>query len=429
MLRPLCLLYRRFSASSFYKSVAWVAGGTAIAQVISMVLAPVYTRLYTPESYGILAVISAVLGFLAPLANLTYATAIPLDKDEKVAENLLKLCMIITTLIGGLIAALVYFQPIYLIDKLSLRPAVPYLWFLPVCFVGAGWYNALSGWAIRRKHFKLIAGTRIYQVVLSSIVKLGFGICGIQIFGLLLALLTSSTAGNGRILRKVAKESPIFFFHFSLSEIALVAHRYIHFPIYRIWSRIVLALATRLPIVFIAALFDVKVVGYYAFAISMVNIPITLIVSAVAQVYYAEIASYGKEQPEKIYLLSISIIKKLLLISVIPFCILFFMAPILFSVVFGERWLMAGVYARYLSFMMVGRMICVPIMSCLNVFEKQGLQLFLNILQVIVVGAVLYFSKYCELSDVQTIMFFSLSKALLYCCTVVFVLRVIGVQI
>ena len=55
--------------------------------------------------------------------------------------------------------------------------------------------------------------------------------------------------------------------------------------------------------------YGVEVVGVFGLAQNMINMPMDLIGQSVAQVYYAEISKYGKNNPEKIYNLSVSIIK------------------------------------------------------------------------------------------------------------------------
>jgi O-antigen/teichoic acid export membrane protein len=67
-----------------------------------------------------------------------------------------------------------------------------------------------------------------------------------------------------------------------------------------------------------ASFFGIKAAGLFGLAHSMINMPMNLIGTSVAQVYYAEIAQYGKARPDKILQLSWSIVKKMFLIGLLP---------------------------------------------------------------------------------------------------------------
>jgi O-antigen/teichoic acid export membrane protein len=64
------------------RNVTIVASGTAGAQVITMAFAPLITRLYGPEAFGLLGTFVAILGIVTPLAALTYPIAIVLPKSD-----------------------------------------------------------------------------------------------------------------------------------------------------------------------------------------------------------------------------------------------------------------------------------------------------------------------------------------------------------
>ena len=76
------------SKSKFVRNVATVATGTAGAQAISIAFSPIITRLYGPDSFGLLGVFMALVAVLAPLAALTYPIAIVLPKEDSDARAL-----------------------------------------------------------------------------------------------------------------------------------------------------------------------------------------------------------------------------------------------------------------------------------------------------------------------------------------------------
>ena len=55
-----------FAENSFAKNVTILASGTALAQVLPLLSAPVLTRLFSPEDFGAFSLFLAILLFLLP---------------------------------------------------------------------------------------------------------------------------------------------------------------------------------------------------------------------------------------------------------------------------------------------------------------------------------------------------------------------------
>ena len=81
--------------SAFARGVGVLVGGTAGAQLISVLAAPLLTRLYSPEAFGILAAFSAILALCLVAAAGRYELAIPIPEKEDDAANLAALSVFI----------------------------------------------------------------------------------------------------------------------------------------------------------------------------------------------------------------------------------------------------------------------------------------------------------------------------------------------
>src|SRR3569832_2124730 len=66
----------------FVRNVIALTTGTAAAQVVTVIFAPLVARQYGPAAFGALGAFTAVLGVLAPGASLTYPIAMVLPKDD-----------------------------------------------------------------------------------------------------------------------------------------------------------------------------------------------------------------------------------------------------------------------------------------------------------------------------------------------------------
>jgi len=412
----------------FFKNIILIVGGTALAQAISLLTAPIVTRLYTPADFGVLTVFAAVIGIIGQLSTLRYSVTIPLAEDEDLADNILKLCFLITFSLSFLFGAGVLLFGEYFAIRFFPAHATPYLWLLPVCLLGVGLYEALSSWAIRCKYFKVIAQTRLSQSLSSSGIKIGLGWLGIKPLGLLLGLLTSHVAGSGSILIKLLKERPRFFRSISWSKLGYAAKKFSRFPLLQSWSTLLLSLGIQVPTIFIAAFYGAETVGFYGLANSMVSMPMNLLGTSVAQVYYAEIAKYGKSRPDKIFKLSLSVVKKMLLVGIIPMGVIMIAGPWMFELFFGAQWHTAGVYARFISLLMLGRFVSTPIMNCLNVLEKQLTQLLINIIRVISMALIFIVCSKFGLSSENTIIIYSIFFFFFRIFVIVIILRVLFKQ-
>jgi len=382
--------------------------GNIAAKAIVILSMPIITRLYAPEDYGVFSIFSSITAILGSLATLRYAVTIPIAREEKDADNLLKLCFSITFSLSLLCFISILLFGNYFIEKFSAEQLRPFLWIIPLVFLGQGIYEALDNWAVRHKKFKLITLTKIRQGVSSSVIKIGLGFVGIAPLGLFIGKIAEIFAGIGNLTLKLVKEKPSFFKKYSWTEIKFVAKRFKKFPLVQSWSQLLLALGSQLPILLIGVFYGSYVVGVFGLAMGMINLPMDLIGRSVAQVFYAEISKEGKNNPQKIYNLSVSITKKLFLISLIPVAVLIVLGPWLFSTIFGPEWQDAGLYARYFSIIVLTRFISSPTVNIFNVFEKQELQLFLNISRVVLVTLIFYISHLMKYSESEAIIVYSI---------------------
>ncbi|OQX72140.1 MAG: hypothetical protein B6D61_14980, partial [Bacteroidetes bacterium 4484_249] len=410
----------KLKSNIFLKNVLIIATGTAAGQAISILAAPVITRIYTPEDYGIFTTFMAIIGVTGSFSTLRYAVAIPVAENDKLADNALRLSFFVTFSLTLLITFIIFTSGHFLLNLFSATRLSSFLWIIPIAFLGTGTYSALNFWALRKKNFKTITKAKIYQGAFGAGFKIGLGWIGLRPVGLLIGILAQQLAGIGSLMLKLIKEEPGFFNHFQKDEILYAAKRFKDFPLYQTWSQILLSLGPQLPVFFIAAYFGSETVGLYGLAFSMVSIPLNLLGTSVSQVYFAEIAQYGKNRPDKIFQLSKSIIKKMSLVGIFPLAIIMVFGPYIFSLVFGPEWSDAGIYARLLSLMILLRFISSPIMNCLNVLELQWIQLLLNIIRVIIVIITFALCIYFAMSAKTTILFYSIAMSIYYGMVTVF---------
>lgn len=403
------VFWNRLKVSVFYKNIAIVAGGNITAKLIGILLTPVITRLYSPADYGVYNIFMSIIGVTGSLVTLRYAVVIPVAKDERTSDNVLKLCFSITFVLSLLWVITIFVFGDTLSEYYKSEELKTFVWLIPLVFFGQGIYEALNQWAVRNKQFRLITRTKISQSVSSTGLKIGLGFLNVKPLGLFVGHIAQEVAGISTLLTKLIKTKPTFFREFAWPEIKQVAIRYKKFPLIQSWSQLLLASGVQLPVLFLGMYYGAEVVGIFGLAKSMIQLPMGLIGDSVAQVYYAEISKLGKDNPDKIYRLTVTLIKRLFFIGLIPVAFLIILGPWLFSVVFGSEWHDAGVYARYLSIYILMSLISTPVAHIFNLYERMDLQLILNIVRVLLIVIVFVVCHYIEIAAINSIIVYSIS--------------------
>ncbi len=74
----------------YVSNIIKLAGSTILAQIISIIIAPLLTRLYLPEAFGIQTLYISILGLIIVIACLRTEVVILLPKKDEEAMNIFK---------------------------------------------------------------------------------------------------------------------------------------------------------------------------------------------------------------------------------------------------------------------------------------------------------------------------------------------------
>jgi len=407
---------REIFKSNFAKSIVLISGGTLLAQIINILLSPILTRIYNPQDYGVLTVYTSILGMLAIISTFKYEWGIPIAEDDKKAINVFALSFIILILYTVLISILLLFFGNGFLNLFNANKLSGFKYTIPIGIFGVGAYNILIQWTYRKKGYKSISKTKLSQAIFSNITKIIFGISNFNAIGLILGRIVGQSAGIKTLSKELNKTKNILR-EINIKDIKYSFKRYIKFLYFSTPSEFFNVAGLQLPVLFLTGLFDEKVTGYFGLTNSIVNLPMVLIGGSVSDVFYGEVASIGKKDPKRIKDLYRKLLKKLILIGLIPLIILLLFGPFLFSLVFGSEWYEAGVYSRIISFLVFFRLIFTPISSLYIAFERQKEVFIIDLLRVILVFFSFSISKYFSLNVYITIGLYSFSMSLIYFIT------------
>ena len=399
--------------------------GTAISQIISIILYPVITRFFTPEDFGLYVLFNSLLGILTVVGALRYEFSIPIAANKFKALNALFMSLVILLIFCLVLSICIYFFGDNLLLILDAEKLAPFKYFLILGVLFAGLYTVLNQWAFRIKAFKKLSITRVSRSLSLNISQIAFGILKFGGVGLIVGKIIGEFSGNLVLLRQVFKSEKNVFSQFNFKEIRGLLIRYKKFPLFTAPSHLFNKSGLELPVFFITSIFGSSVVGLYGLAHLIVSLPMMLIGSAVGDVFYAEAATSGRKNPEELLLRSTNLLKKLIYMGLIPLIILVFFGPWLFGFVFGEEWTESGRYAQIIAFLVFFRFIFTPISRVFQVFEKQIQALFLDVARLFLVIISFMLVEYYSFTSYTAIGIYAALMALLYFVTYICARRII----
>jgi O-antigen/teichoic acid export membrane protein len=367
----------------FARSVAVLAGGTALGQAITVLVSPILTRLYTPEDFGVLAIYSSILGILSVGASWRYELAIPLPERDEDAVNLVALSLgivVLMTLVVGLGTWLLENHIVHWLNAPDLRA---YLWLLPIGMLLVGSYQVFNYWAVRKQAFRVIAKTRLYQGFGAALTQIVCGFLKSGPVGLITGQIVGQSAGIvilASLFRKPGFRIP------QVKSVEHVAKRYVRFPKLSILPAFVNAVGLQLPIIVLNTFYGNEVTGWFSLAQKVFGIPLSIISSATSQVLFGQAANHRRSRYEMESLFWKAIRQQSLLS--LPLILLIPLTPILFPLVFGYIWQESGVYAAVWLPSLIANFIASPTGGFLDILERQDLFLVREVSRLVVLGGV-----------------------------------------
>jgi O-antigen/teichoic acid export membrane protein len=280
--------------------------------------------------------------------------------------------------------------------------------------LGAGTYQILNYWAVRKRDFPRIARTRLSRGVARAALQVGVGFAHSGPLGLLLGQLAGETAGSTSLGLAAWKKDRASFQAVSLQGIRLAGARYKRFLLFSSWAGLLDALGLQLPQILFAAFYGAEVAGWFALGQRVIAAPLNIVVDSVSQVYFGEAARLPRDNPKAMRSLFLKLTGRLALTGGLPVAVICALAPWFFTIVFGPGWEMAGRYVQILGLMFAVRFAIVPLSHTLNVLERQDLYLIWDGTRLVLVVGALLMGRLLAFSHIAAIGVYSLSMLSAY---------------
>lgn len=364
--------------SSFLRNALMIVGGNGAGHLAILVAAPLLSRLYTPEQFGAYGAFTAVLLMVASVACLRFELAVPVPESDEEGARLATIALVSAAGVGlaaGMVAHFSLWAPG---GDAGLRQ-----WAGPALGLGViamGAYQAATNWAVRSRHYKVLATSRLTRSIGQVVAQLGLGALGAASTGLALGHVAGSFTGLTRLSNLTARA--ILQVRPRWSELLETAKRFRRFPLYSVPSGLLNSAGNQLPLLIVIGAYGLEVGGAFAFAQRIVAAPITVVSQAIGQVFVGEVRRLLASDRQRAAALYLGTIGRMAALAVIPAALLAALAAPAFRLAFGDQWVDSGRIVSVLVPMLLTQFAVLPVSSVLNLLGRTRLQLVYDALRI-----------------------------------------------
>lgn len=387
----------------FFKSIIILATGAAGAQIITLFSAPIITRLYGPEAFGLLGTFIAVLSILIPIVTLTLPQAIVIAETESDVQDLCNSSILMVALSSLLIWVVV--GAISKNDYLGSDVLGGWLFLLPVALLTTVFYQLAEQKSIRNKKYQFMAKMGVAQSLIFN--------CSKILIGFFLPspiALVSQQSVFGWIwsagFRAFGKRSPSDGFRIiDFEKFKLIMRKYRDFPVYRSPEIAISAASQGIPVLILTSMYSVESAGFFSLTVMLLSMPAALLGKAVGDTFYPKLAE-SKSTGVELYPLLKQSTLMMAVLGIIPFLILSIFGTYIFETIFGDEWGRSGEYSGWLSIWMFTLFINMPSIKTMAVLEEQKILLYFTLLTLISRVGVACLALILNFDDLQLIILF-----------------------
>lgn len=366
---------RQFTKSSVFKSFTVLFSGTLLAQAIGYIIAPILTRLYSNSEMGEMMYYMRLTGFISSIATLRYEAALPLPKKDDHSYLMYRFIYVFSLWVLFFVGILfIFFSVTGYIKKFDA-------WFYIFTLLGSGamiLINVGTSWSVRKGEYGIISRQKITNSLVANGLKWGFFYLNWKSFGLILATMLGFLISAIEFLIDFRRTHKKFKELFSKPRTRVILKQHKEFPLLNLPHVLIDNGRDILLATFILAYFGEAVYGSYGHSYQMLRIPLMLIGVSIGQLFYNRSSEAMHLKKELTPILG-KTIKTLILISVVPFTILFFFGTEIFGFVFGSRWSIAGSYSETMSLWLMVNFVLSPVSALPLLLNKQKQALFMGI--------------------------------------------------
>lgn len=360
---------------SFKANVLTLMTGTAIAQLLLVGTSPVLTRLFVPEAFGAFGVYLSLVSILGALCTLRFDQAMMMPKETEVAAALFWAALASTSVISGisLVGCILFYRPILFLLKVGELSG--WIFLLPFSLFFFGAYAALNSWSTRQKKFARSSISQVARSLAIVAVQLVAGVFKSGSAGLVGGAAAGDAFASVTLGWQVERDDgPLLRRAFCWTRIKKAARQYRDFPLFSSPQNFLNAVSQNIPVLLLAKFFGPAVAGFYVLGVRGIQVPMNFISASLRPVFFQKASEVYNRGGDTHALFRKTTLHLLALVAIPALLVLLF-GPALFAFVLGGKWLVAGIYARWLMLWLMLMFANVPAVLFAQIYRKQKMVL------------------------------------------------------
>lgn len=368
--------------NNFLKSLTVLASGSLFAQLITILVSPISTRLFSPENFGSYTLVTTAVSIFGPIICLKYDMSIVSAKSINEQTSLITGSFFITIFFSTIISIL--YGCLILKDNLSIGIYIS----MVVLLISYGINNILLSLNNSRAEYSLISKVTVTKSIVQAVLTIFTGLLNLGYLGLIISQVSSQFAGVLKQSESLRKDKSIFKNVTKINIITSLRENYRQ-PIFNSSAALLTTFTYSSINIFIGAFYSNEMLGFYSLSYRMLGLPFMIVSANIAKLFFKE----AKEEFSVTNNFSGTFSKtmKILIILVLPSMILLYIvAPAVFKIVFGSNWIISGEIVQIMVPMFTLRLIVDSLTTTYIIREKQAVELIIQAL-LLVSEIVVYF--------------------------------------
>ena len=334
-----------------FKATATLLTGNVAAHALPLLLGPALTRTYSPEAFGQFALLWTLATNVAVVACARYEYALPLERTEPEAAQLMALC--------GHVLAAVGLATLCAAGVLAWRSGMAIYWLLPLAVLALGATQWLTMWATRAERFGLLSSARLVQYGGGAVLQLALGwwalgptgptasTDGAGLWGLCAGAIATALLAAWLLARPAPLGGWADCLRTPWPALRAMALRHRDFPLLNTPHAFVGALQDTLTLLAVTAWSGDAAAGLWAMSLRYLKAPASLLGGALSQALYPRLVQAPNAQAAR---QAVHHSMRLLAAIALPMTVVLLLwGPAVFTAFFGNRWAGAGELARALA--------------------------------------------------------------------------------
>ncbi|WGZ96021.1 MAG: oligosaccharide flippase family protein [Candidatus Thiothrix putei] len=394
------------------KNVLIIGGGTLAAQILSISIMPVLTRIYTPDAFGVLNIFNVASIILLPLFTLTYQNAVNLPTLDRTAIDITKIINLFS--IFSSIVAIFILVVLSIFEYINNTHVMIGFFVVFYTFFLAN-SKGYEQWLIRKHKFKTLAFPIFLQAILIGSINILLGLFFYHDENLIISALFGQIALT------------LMYFLFSKKEIQIdinlkknqllksvaIIKKNPEFIKYGTPQLLLNASSQGVPSILLTYFFGLTSIGYFTLAERALKMPITLISASVNKAT-TPIIALNINNNKNLKKIIFKFTSNLAIISSPIFSIFYFFSTDIFSFIFGSNWSTSGEIAASLSIYLFFVFIS-PVSARVLVLKKdQFFLLMLEIFSITIKTFIILLMVYLNFDLVNTVKAYAIIASLPY---------------